>query len=107
MSEIESRWHRRRRGYSLLTAGIGLFGAFLLAGGVTKSDLAWLFVVLGFASLVFCTARALALWNVNDLVFDHGQSGRSTSAREPSGSRSRRHSNTGFPTARAKKSARG
>jgi hypothetical protein len=85
MREIESRWHRRRRGYSLLTAGIGLFGAFLVAGGVAGAHLAWLFVVLGFASLVFFTARALRLWRVDDLVFDQGQSGRWTSARGDSG----------------------
>jgi hypothetical protein len=91
MSEIENRWHRRRRGYSLLTVGIGLFGAFLVAGGITGARLAWLFVVLGFASLVFCAARALALWRVDDLVFEHGKPGPSTPARKDSSFSLERH----------------
>lgn len=97
MQAIESRRQRRRHGYPILAAGLLLFGALFVVGGLAPADLAWLPVSLGFTSLVLCTARALAIWNVDALVFDHGRPSHLAAAAEDAGRRRTREAIARFP----------
>ena len=78
MRKKETRWRRRRRGYSYLVAAAGLFGLFLMLSGISRSDWSWIFAVLGFASLILCMRKALALWSLDRLVFDRKTFGPTT-----------------------------
>ncbi len=70
MRKRESRWLRRRRGYYYVITAVGLFGFFLILSGISPDDWAWIFAALAFASLVLCTHKGLALWELDRLVFD-------------------------------------
>lgn len=84
MRKKENRWRRRRQGYYYLVTAVGLFGLFLILSGISHGDGAWIFAVLGFASLIFCTHKALALWSLDRLVFDRKAFG-PTPPRQPAG----------------------
>jgi hypothetical protein len=70
MRKRESRWSRRRRGYYYLVTALGLFGLFLILAGISARDWPPVFAVLGFASLILCMRKGLALWDLDRLVFD-------------------------------------
>lgn len=93
MQKAESRWRRRRASYRYFTAGLGLLGFFLIAAGLWPGDWAWIFAVAGFLGFVLSTRKALALWNLDRLVFDRqafrGRTRVTTSDLAPSSVRSR------------------
>jgi hypothetical protein len=78
MRKMESRWRRRRRGYYYFMTAVGLFGLFLILAGISSRDWTWVFAVLGFASLILCMRKGLALWDLDRLVFDQNAFGPTT-----------------------------
>jgi hypothetical protein len=70
MRNAESRRMKRRTSYRYFTAGLGLLGFFLIAAGLWPGDWTWIFAVAGFLGFVLFMSRALALWNLDRLVFD-------------------------------------
>jgi hypothetical protein len=80
--KTETRWSRRRRGYYYLVTAVGLFGFFLIVAGISSPDWTIVFAVLGFASLILCMSKGLALWNLDRLVFDKNAFG-PTTRRQP------------------------
>jgi hypothetical protein len=69
--EQEERKKIRRRSLRRAGAGLLLFAAGMVLGGLARSGLSsFIWVTAGFLALIGCGRRALLLWNIDALVFE-------------------------------------
>jgi hypothetical protein len=61
--------HRRAAGW--VGSGVTAFIAAGLAGGLAAPSSALYWGTAGFVSLVLCARKAMALWRIDEMVFDH------------------------------------
>ena len=63
-----------RRAVTWVGTGVGVFVVAGLAGGLAAPPGALLWGIGGFVSFVLCLRRAMVLWRVDEMVFDHKRS---------------------------------
>lgn len=89
-----------RRASARVGSGVIVFVAAGLAGSLAVPPGTVFWAIAGFVSLVLCVRRALRLWRVDEMVFDHRRPGKSErpvsaltfrSVREPERARQLHH----------------